>query len=167
MTDTMDKLGVYLSLGSNIGDREKYLRAAISRLEEYFLCEAVVSSFLETEPWGFECENNFINCVVRFDIPSAGQNPYLHCHRILSVCKEIESSLGREQNVEYDSQGKRVYHSRPIDIDIIFYGNEEIDLPDLKVPHPLAGERDFVLIPLAEVAKEGIKDRFPRIFSSK
>lgn len=162
-----DKVGIYFSLGSNIGEREVLLRRAISLLEEYFLTEAKVSSFIETEPWGFSSENKFINCVIRFDVPNAGQDPFLYCHKILSECKRIESSLGREQKVEFDNDGNRVYHSRPIDVDILFYGNERVDSPVLHIPHKLIGERNFVLIPLNEVVEIGIKQHFPDIFRSK
>jgi len=163
----MDSFGLYLSLGSNLGDREGNLRSAIKLLEDYFSSEAKVSSFIETEPWGFDSSYLFINCAVRFDIPAAGQNPDLHSHRILKVCKEIEASLGRESDVRYDANGKRIYSSRPIDIDILFYGSHRVNLQDLTIPHPLISERDFVKIPLKEIASEDIIECFPHLFSSK
>lgn len=162
-----DTVGIYFSLGSNLGERETLIRKAISLLEVYFLSDAKVSSLIETEPWGFSSENKFINCVIRFDIPAAGQDPFLHSHRILSECKRIESSLGREQKVEFDPEGNRIYYSRTIDIDILFYGNERIDSSILHIPHKLIGERDFVLIPLNEVIESGIMQHFPDIFRSK
>ena len=158
---------VYFSLGSNLGDRESNLRRAVSSLEEYFCSSAKVSAFIETEPWGFQSEDKFINCVVRFDIPDAGQDPYLFCRRILTECKSIESSMGRGLRVSYDENGRRVYRSRPIDVDILFYGNETISDTDLTVPHPLIKERDFVMIPLQEVVSNDIIGHFPDIFRAK
>ena len=71
--------------------------------------------------------------------------------KLLSLCKEIETLMGREQNVEYDSEGKRIYHSRVIDIDILMMGDRKVDTPQLKIPHPLMEARDFVMIPLRDV----------------
>ena len=84
---------------------------------------------------------------------------------ILRLCKDIERSLGRNDTPEYDAGGNRVYHNRAIDIDILFYGNEHIDIDGLTVPHPLIGERDFVKIPLAEIAKPSLREAFPELFA--
>ena len=158
---------IYFSLGSNLGNRESNLRRAVSSLEEYFCSSAMVSAFIETEPWGFKSEDKFINCVVLFNLPDVGQNPSLYCRRILAECKRIESSMGRDINVSYDENGRRIYRSRPIDIDILFYGKETISESDLIVPHPLIKERDFVMIPLKEVVSNDIIRHFPDIFRAK
>ena len=90
--------------------------------------------------------------------------PEEHGHEILAICKDIERRLGRDDAPEYDADGRRVYHNRAIDIDILFYGKERIDCEDLQVPHPLIAERDFVKIPLAEIAKPSLKAAFPEYF---
>ncbi len=143
---------VYFSLGSNLGDREAALRRALSLMEERFSALegderkiVKLSSFLETEPWGFEAPTSFLNCAVRFDLASPAEE-------ILRVCKEIERQMGRNTaEPSYDSEGKRIYESRPIDIDILLCGNERIQTPSLTVPHPLMTERDFVMTPLREI----------------
>ena len=86
-------------------------------------------------------------------------------HEILAACKEIERKLGRDDAPGYDADGKRIYHNRTIDIDILFYGSERVDCEDLKIPHPLIAERDFVKIPLAEIAKPSLKAAFPEYFT--
>ncbi len=143
---------VYFSLGSNLGDRKATIQKALKMMEERFSALedderkiVKLSSFLETEPWGFSAPTPFINCAVRFDLVSPAEE-------ILRVCKEIERELGRETSEpRYDDQGKRIYSSRPIDIDILLYGTEHIQTPSLTVPHPLMRERDFVMTPLREI----------------
>ena len=66
--------------------------------------------------------------------------------------------------MEFDKEGRRIYHDRTIDIDILFYGTETIDTESLKVPHPLISQRDFVLIPLREIAKPSLRAAFPELF---
>lgn len=139
---------VYFSLGSNTGDRRKNLDTALQLLEEAFGQVRAVSRFIETEPWGFTASTTFLNAAARFDV--IDPDPY----EILRVCKDIERRMGRTDAVEFDSDGKRVYHSRIIDIDILFIGTMRIDSPELTVPHPLAAVRDFVKIPLREVVTE-------------
>ena len=70
---------------------------------------------------------------------------------ILETCKDIERKLGRTGEPEYDADGKRIYSSRPIDIDILLFGNHKIDCQELTVPHKLMYERDFVMTPLKEI----------------
>ena len=148
----METREVYFSLGSNLGDREAALRKALGLMEERFSALegtsrniVKLSSFLETEPWGFEAPTPFINCAVRFDLESPAEE-------ILRVCKEIEREMGRSNSgPRYDSEGKRIYESRPIDIDILLCGDERIQTPTLTVPHPMMRERDFVMIPLREI----------------
>ena len=143
---------VYFSLGSNMGDRRASILEAVRLMGETFsaaegvLREPVaMSSLVETEPWGFESENLFLNCAVRFDL---GLAP----HDVLRAVKGVERRLGRDSlPPRYDNEGRRIYMSRPIDIDILLYGSLEIDTPELTVPHPRMYERDFVLIPLREI----------------
>ena len=70
---------------------------------------------------------------------------------ILETCKDIERRMGRKGEPEYDEYGKRIYSSRPIDIDILLFGDHKIDCPELTVPHKLMYDRDFVMIPLKEI----------------
>ena len=153
----MALIDLYLGLGSNLGDRRENLLDAIGRLERAFGKECDrVSSFIETEPWGFEEEvDSFLNAVVRFrvDMPQDVDNVEFALS-LLDKCKTVERQMGREDEPEYDRDGKRVYHSRVIDIDILLLGNLRIETEGLRVPHPLMGERDFVMVPLKEIAPE-------------
>ncbi len=111
-----------------------------------------ISSLIETEPWGFESQQKFINAVVLYelDLPE-GYNPEAEGLIILEICKDIERRMGRLTEVKYDERGDRVYSDRPIDIDILLLGDNKIDCPELTVPHRLMYERDFVMIPLKEI----------------
>ena len=111
-----------------------------------------VSSLLETEPWGFESDEKFINAAVMYELrlPN-GYNPEAEGLMILEICKKIERKLGREGAPQYNENGERIYTSRPIDIDILLFGDHKIDCPELTVPHKLMYERDFVMIPLNEI----------------
>ncbi len=149
----MEKVRLYLSLGSNQGDRRRNIENALSLLNiELGVPFSRVSDFLETEPWGFESEDRFINAAVLYELPlKKGYNPEAEGLRILYICKDIERRLGRTELPLYDERGERVYTSRPIDIDILLLGEDRIDCPELTVPHKLMYERDFVMIPLREI----------------
>jgi 2-amino-4-hydroxy-6-hydroxymethyldihydropteridine diphosphokinase len=132
----MKKL-VYLSLGSNLGDREKYLREAISRLGELGLIRQV-SAFYETQPVEVKGEQPwFLNCVLAMETELM---PLEFLSRMLAV----EKSMGR---IRTEPKGPRT-----IDIDIVFFGNDVLDTRELTVPHPAMHQRRFVLAPLAEIA---------------
>ncbi len=129
---------VYLSLGSNIGDRAANLTAAIEALRE--LGDVVgVSSFYETEPVEFTRQAWFLNCAVALETEKLPK-------QLLSAVLHIEQQMGRKRTV---AKGPRV-----IDIDILLFGTSVIDTPQLTVPHPAMHERRFVLEPLAEIAPE-------------
>jgi 2-amino-4-hydroxy-6-hydroxymethyldihydropteridine diphosphokinase len=129
---------VYLSLGSNVGDRESNLRAAIEQLRQ--LGEVVqVSSFYETEPVEFTAQPWFLNCAVALRTELM---PKLFLAKMLS----IEQRMGRRRT---QPKGPRT-----IDIDILLFGNSVITAPQLKVPHPAMHQRRFVLQPLAEIAPD-------------
>jgi FlaA1/EpsC-like NDP-sugar epimerase len=81
-------------------------------------------------------------------IPSA---PRKEISRILEICKDIERRMGRTGEPQYDEKGERIYKDRPIDIDILLFGDNRIDCPELTIPHKLMYERDFVMIPLKEI----------------
>lgn len=150
---------VYFSLGANIGNRRQNIEDAIAMMDKAFGRKYLrLSSFVETDPWEFESEDKFLNCAVVYSLD-------LPCRQILQICKDIESRLGRECHApEYDEDGKRIYRSRIIDIDILFYGSERIDEPDLAVPHHRMKERDFVMVPLREIADDRLVSEFSDIF---
>jgi 2-amino-4-hydroxy-6-hydroxymethyldihydropteridine diphosphokinase len=153
--DGMEKVDLYLSLGSNQGDREQNIENALSLLNiELKTPYKAVSSFIETEPWGFESDDKFLNAAVHYELElPKGYNPEAEGLMILEICKDIERRLGRTGEPEYDENGNRIYHSRPIDIDILLFGDNKIDCPELTVPHKLMYERDFVMVPLKEIIK--------------
>lgn len=134
---------VYLSLGSNLGDREATMRRAIGLLNERAGSVDRQSSFIETEPWGFESTNKFLNMCVRLLTT-------LSPEQLLMATKQIERELGRTQK---SVNGQ--YHDRPIDIDILMYDNVHIDSDDLMLPHPHMQEREFVMKPLREILSIG------------
>lgn len=158
----MDKAGidVYLGLGSNEGDRESNIRLALSMLDDVDGVSVVkVSDLIETEPWGFNADVKFLNCVAEVFV-NEQVTPLL----LLKECKRIEESMGRDEVIEFNDEGKRVYHSRPIDIDILLYSKQHIDNEVLTIPHPLMAERDFVMIPLRQIVSEDEKEAFPEVF---
>lgn len=128
---------VYLSLGSNVGDRSKNLRAAIDELPHAGVAVARVSSFYETEPVDFREQPWFLNCAVEVET-------HFEAIILLRALREIETKMGSKKVVE---KGPRL-----IDMDILLYGSETIDTPELQVPHPRMHLRRFVLVPLAEIA---------------
>ena len=140
MTEEM-KHEVYLGLGSNLGDRASNINAAIRLIGE---CVGEVvrrSSLIETEPWGFESAHSFLNGVILCETVKTPRE-------VLFLTQQIERDLGRQ------TKTVRQYADRPIDIDILLYDDLRIDEPDLKIPHPLMQERDFVMLPLREVRSE-------------
>ena len=149
----MEKVELYLSLGSNMGDRRQNLEHALSMLNiELGKPYKALSSFIETEPWGFESRESFLNAAVLYELelPKA-YNPEAEALMILEICKDIERKLGRTGVPQYDERGERIYASRPIDIDILLFGDHKIDCDELTIPHKLMYERDFVMIPLNEI----------------
>ncbi len=126
---------VYLGLGSNMGDRMENLRLSVERLSRRMTI-ARVSSVYETDPVGFPGQPLFLNAVV-------AANDELGPFELLGWAKQIESDLGRRPSFRNAP--------RPIDIDIILYGEMAIRTAALTVPHPRMAERAFVLVPLAEV----------------
>jgi 2-amino-4-hydroxy-6-hydroxymethyldihydropteridine diphosphokinase len=129
---------VYLSLGSNVGDREGNLRQAIASLAE--LGEVLrVSSFYETEPVEFTAQPWFLNCAVAMATEKMPK-------QLLASTLRIEQEMGRKR---VQPKGPRV-----IDIDIVLFGSSVVDTPQLTIPHPAMHERKFVLEPLAEIAPE-------------
>ena len=149
------KVELYLSLGSNIGDKRKNIEDALSLLNiELGTPFKAVSSLIETEPWGFDSDEKFVNAAVLYELDmKKGYNPEAEALMILEICKSIERRLGREGKPQYDDEGNRIYTDRPIDIDILLFGDNRIDCEELTVPHKLMYERDFVMIPLREILR--------------
>ena len=155
MREDVEKVDLYLSLGSNQGDREYNIETALSLLNiELKTPYKAVSALYETEPWGFESEDRFLNVAVLYELRlQKGFNPEAEGLMILETCKSIERRLGRTGVPQYDEKGERIYTSRPIDIDILLFGDYNIDCEELTVPHKLMWERDFVMTPLNEIRK--------------
>lgn len=143
---------VYFSLGSNVGDRIGNLETALKMMDEAFgVRYSRLSSFIETEAWGFVSEK-FMNCAVLYRLERTSEPSDIQAHGILDAVKSIERAMGRTGSVQFDGEGRRIYHSRIIDIDILLFGDEEIRMPDLVIPHALMTKRDFVMVPLREIA---------------
>lgn len=129
---------VYLSIGSNLGDRAANLSTAIERLSKLGDVNAV-SSFYETEPVDYTAQPWFLNCAVAVETE-------LMPRQFLARIQAIEQGMGRRR---VQVKGPRV-----IDLDILLFGRSIVELPDLIIPHPEMHERRFVLEPLAEIAPE-------------
>jgi len=123
-----------------MGRREENLRRAVLLIGERVGEVLRQSSVLETEPWGYESDNKFLNAVILCQTE-------LSPRQLLQAVKQIERDMGRVTKPKVHSR----YADRPIDIDILLYDNLTVDDPDLKIPHPLMHERDFVMIPLNEI----------------
>ncbi|MBM7555189.1 2-amino-4-hydroxy-6-hydroxymethyldihydropteridine diphosphokinase [Halanaerobacter jeridensis] len=131
----MDK--AYLGLGTNIGEREKNLRAAVAHIKKTTDVEVTeVSSIYETEPWGYEEQNQFLNLCLKIKTDLKPQE-------LLEKCQQIEKRMGRKREEKW---GPRI-----IDIDILIYDNLEVNTSKLVIPHPRIQERAFVLVPLQEL----------------
>lgn len=130
---------LYLSLGSNLGNRREQLQRAIDLLGERVGTVVRTSSFIETAPWGFESANQFLNACV---LVSTSLSP----REAMEVTKQIERDLGRTHK-SIDGQ----YKDRPIDIDLLLYDDLHVNDDNLVIPHPHMKERDFVMIPLREI----------------
>lgn len=138
--ETNSPTSVYLSLGTNLGDKEENLNAAMQEIERLVGSITSQSAFYVTEPWGFVSANSFLNAVVEVQTT-------LSPLALLDTTQSIERSLGRKQK----SIGRH-YTDRLIDIDILFYGDLTMMHARLTLPHPLMHLRKFVLEPLAEIA---------------
>lgn len=136
---------LYLGLGSNLGDRKANITKALELLEQAFgTAPEAVSGIVESKAQGFEGPD-FLNCAARF---ACSLDPF----EVLRRCKAVERKMGRRTRApRYDAEGRRKYSSRIIDIDILLYGDIEIDTPELSVPHPRMQERPFVTGPLSEI----------------
>lgn len=130
---------VYLGLGSNLGNRKENIDEAVRKISGKVGVVERRSSNIETEPWGFDSPNRFVNAAVKCLTE-------LSPRKVLEATQAIEREMGR---TEKSADG--CYHDRIIDIDILIYDDITVDEADLKIPHPLIAEREFVLKPLKEI----------------
>ena len=128
---------VFLGIGTNMGNRESNLEQAAARIEEFIGPVRVSSSIYETEPWGFESSDKFLNIVLKVETELSPSG-------LLGRILMIEALLGRVR-------GLQRYSSRLIDIDILLYDEIIVEEESLIVPHPQIQNRRFVLIPLCEI----------------
>lgn len=139
--DKAATVSVYLALGTNLGNRQKNMIAAIENIEKQIGTVVSQSAFYDSEPFGFESDNRFLNSVVKVKTD-------LLPNQLIEVAQQIEHDMGRTEK-----SGEEEYTDRLIDIDILFYNREVINNGSkLIIPHPRMAERDFVLKPLAEIA---------------
>ncbi|MBO5578864.1 MAG: 2-amino-4-hydroxy-6-hydroxymethyldihydropteridine diphosphokinase [Prevotella sp.] len=137
---------LFLGLGSNLGDRAENIRKAVLLIQERVGEVVRQSSLIETEPWGFESDHCFLNGVILCETT-------LTPRQVLKATQKIERELGRKKKTTLLSHLSPLtsHCDRPIDIDILLYDDLTVNEPDLKIPHPLMHERDFVMIPLREI----------------
>ncbi|MCZ0755809.1 2-amino-4-hydroxy-6-hydroxymethyldihydropteridine diphosphokinase [Anoxybacillus sp. J5B_2022] len=127
----------YIALGSNIGNRLRYLHEAVKKLAEYEQILVVeTSSIYETDPVGYVQQNKFLNMVVHI---RTSLSPFA----LLEVTQKIEQELGRKREIRWGP--------RTLDLDILLYNHENIETERLTIPHPRMTERAFVLVPLLEI----------------
>jgi len=127
----------YIGVGSNLGDRKKHIEDAIEKLKNIEGVEVKrVSSIYETEPVGGPKQGKYLNGAIEIE---TGLGP----RELLGKLQDIEKKLGRKKTVKNGP--------RTIDLDILLYGDNKIDEPDLKIPHPNMREREFVMKPLKEI----------------
>ena len=133
---------VFVLLGSNLGDRKLLVNQACKMIEERCGKIVVKSRLYESEPWGFKAEHWFLNQVVKVEtslLPDA----------LMLVLLDIEKELGRDRSMPHEG-----YVSRPMDLDILYFGNEIIDTQMVIAPHPRLHQRRFTLLPLCDVAPD-------------
>lgn len=138
----------YLLLGGNLGNKEENLRQAVGLLEEKLCSTAKKSSIFITAAWGNENQPEFYNQAIEISTSFSAKE-------VLKTALEVEELLGRKRTNDK-------WQERTIDIDILFYNDEILDLPELKIPHPFIQERKFVLVPMNEIASEFIHPIFKK-----
>ena len=139
----------YLALGTNIGNKRRNMITAAALLAERVGDVLALSGFYETEPWGFQSENTFLNAALQLETS-------LSPLELLKATQQIEVEMGRTQK----SNG--TYHDRIIDIDILLYDDLILQTPELTLPHPLMQDRRFVMEPLLEIAPNVVHPVFKK-----
>ena len=130
----------YIGMGTNLGDRESYLKDAIIELASNPSNKVVaVSSIYETDPWGYTDQGKFLNMAICLETQLTAQE-------LLACCMQVEKNLGRKREIRWGP--------RTIDLDILLYNQENIVTKNLIVPHPRMLDRAFVVIPLVEIDKD-------------
>ena len=134
-------MAIYIALGSNLGDKENNMKEALQRLAQKGVTVCKVSGFMATRPYGVTDQPDFLNAVAEVKTDNSPTE-------LLRVLLQVEQEMGR----------RRIRHwgERNIDLDLLLYDSQIIDLPDLKVPHPDMQNRDFVLRPLAQIAPDAV-----------
>jgi 2-amino-4-hydroxy-6-hydroxymethyldihydropteridine diphosphokinase len=132
---------VYLGLGTNLGDKKANLEMAVEAINKRIGRVVSLSAFYATEPWGFESENSFLNAVCSVETS-------LLPFELLRATQQIERESGRKKKTVDGS-----YSDRILDIDILLYDDLRLETPDLKIPHPLMEQREFVMVPLKEIRR--------------
>lgn len=131
---------LYLGLGSNLGDKQAYLKLAISLIEKRIGRIVCQSAYYETEPWGYVSSNTYLNAVIAVETNLMPMD-------VLDITQDIERELGRKQK---STEGG--YADRPIDIDLLLMDDRVMQTERLTLPHPLMHQRLFVMEPLVEIA---------------
>lgn len=139
----------YLALGTNIGNKRRNMITAAALLAERVGDVLALSGFYETDPWGFQSENTFLNAALQLETS-------LSPLELLKATQQIEVQMGRTQK----SNG--TYHDRIIDIDILLYDDLILQTPELTLPHPLMQDRRFVMEPLLEIAPNVVHPVFKK-----
>lgn len=130
---------VFIALGSNVGDRAANIKTAIEKIRQRGIKVVKISDIIETEPYGYVDQPRFLNAVLQAEtLLSPGE--------LLNTLQEIEKEMGRERKIKWGP--------RNIDLDIIFYNGLILNEEDLKIPHPDAHNRIFVIKPLAQIAAD-------------
>jgi 2-amino-4-hydroxy-6-hydroxymethyldihydropteridine diphosphokinase len=134
-------MSIFIALGSNLGDKESNMKEALQRLVQRGITVCKVSDFMMTRPYGVTDQPNFLNAVAEVKTDNSPTE-------LLRVLLQIEREMGR----------KRIRHwgERNIDLDLLLYDDQIINLPDLKVPHPDMQNRDFVMCPLVQIAPHAV-----------
>lgn len=131
---------LYLSIGSNLGDKRNFLLQAIALIRERVGRVVCISRFYETEPWGYTSTNTYLNAALEVETS-------LSALEVLAITQDIERELGRQRK-----SMNREYFDRPIDIDLLLMDDIVVETDVLTLPHPLMHERLFVMEPMVEIA---------------
>lgn len=139
---------VHINIGSNLGDRQHNISSAAERLRLLSTRDFRLSDSVESEPWGFDSDNRFINAGASFETE-------LSPLELLAETQRIEREISGGQPNHRNPDGS--YADRIVDLDIIFYGDLAVDSPSLTIPHPRFRQRDFVMRPLAQIDPEWLE----------
>jgi len=142
---------IFLSLGSNIENRYKFIKLSIDEIQHKLGNVIKMSEIFETQSWSYN-DNPYLNCVIEIESSLSPLD-------LLTECQNIELLLGRNSKTVLKN-GKPQYSARIIDVDILFYENEIINTPELTIPHPLLHLRNFVLKPMIQIAPDFIHPVF-------